>query len=137
MRKTPLERTSTLKRGRRKPRVTPGGFKPHQFRQAAQMQIACAVTGSTGPWDAHHVIESQEVGRRGGDRYEPRNALRLSYLAHNQHTSAMRSVRLTELRDENVDYAFELMGPAAYPYLIRMYDGTDVRVERAIAELES
>lgn len=130
-------RRAPLKRSRPKSKVTPGGFKPHQFWQAALLQGSCAVTGSRGPWEAHHVVESQTVAREGGDRYDPRNALRLSYQAHHGHTSAMRRVRLQELRDENIEYAFEVMGRAAYVHLTRMYDGHDHRVELAIAELEA
>lgn len=143
MKRTPLTRSSNLRKRRSRPkaRITVGGYLPHDFWLAAQAQGHCAVTkapaGRKGPWEAHHVIEKQEVGSRGGDRYDPRNALRLNELAHTRHTRAVRRVRLQELRDENIAFAFELMGRAAYVYLNRMYDGTDTRVELAIAELEA
>lgn len=129
-------RRTELKRGRRQSKVTPGGYTHEQFHEAAREQYRCAVTGIRGAWQPHHVIEQQEITRRGGDIYDPRNALRLALRAHERHTLAVRRVRASELKDCNIDFAFELMGRGAYPYLMRMYDGTDTRIELAIAELE-
>lgn len=52
------------------------------------------------------------------------------------HRRGTRVVRLRELRSCHIDFAFDLLGRAAYPYLMRMYDGSDTRIELAIAELE-
>lgn len=41
---------------------------------------------------------------------------------------------LSAISDAVIEFAFELMGLAAYVYLRRMYDGFDERVELAVAE---
>lgn len=105
------------------------------FREAGRAQGVCQVSGSRGPWDAHHVIEAQELRRRQTDEWDSRNVLRVSRRVHEQHTLAVKRIPLRCLTDENVAYAFELMGLAAYPYLRRFYDGHDERVELALAEL--
>lgn len=135
MRRSALKRGSGLKRRWPKQRVGIN-YTARDFHEAARLQGVCAVTARHSAWHAHHVVEAQHVVREGGDRYDPRNALRLTVRAHEQHTSAMRRLRAQELRDENIAYAFELLGRAAYPYLMRMYDGSDDRIELAIAELE-
>lgn len=132
-----LARKSKLGRGRPRPKTPITNPARAAFRAAASAQVLCAVTRRGGPWHPHHVIEAQEIKRRGGDEWDPRNALRLSVRAHERHTLAVRRVELKQLRDENVEFAFELMGTAAYVYLGRMYSGFDPRVELALAELEA
>lgn len=132
-------RRTAIKRKPGKKYVNPGPHTSTDFWAAARDQESCAVTrgaAAFGPWDAHHCVEKAEIKKRHGDIYDPRNAIRLTDRAHERHTHAVRRVRLQELRDENIAFAFELMGRAAYVYLLRMYAGSDPRVELAIAELE-
>lgn len=136
-RKTGLKRGSGIKRGaglKQTRRRKVDQVKRDLFREAAQAQKCCQVSNSGGPWDPHHVIEKQEIRKRGGDIWDTRNALRISERVHSQHTLAVKRIPIKKLRDENIEFAFELMGLAAYVYLRRMYDGFDERVELAVAE---
>jgi hypothetical protein len=60
------------------------------FKMAAAGQVVCAVCGRGGNFDAHHVIEQQELKDRGLWLWDPRNALRLCARpdmgCHQQHT---------------------------------------------------
>ncbi|MDQ1584508.1 MAG: hypothetical protein QOF36_2562 [Microbacteriaceae bacterium] len=108
------------------------------FRMAAARQVVCAVCRRGGSFDSHHVIEKQELERRGLWKWDPRGALRLCKGAlgcHDQHTykGGADRVPLAKLTTENIDYAFEVLGPFAYDYLKRRYSGEDPRVERRLA----
>lgn len=135
MRRTsPLKRT-TMRQKRRRRQPVQIELK-RAFRAAALAQRVCAVTGSNGAWDAHHVIEAQELRRRGGDDlWNTRNALRLARRVHERHTTATELVPLKALTDENLEFAVDLMGLSAYVYLTRHYAGRDERLELLIAEL--
>lgn len=147
MKRTELKRRSGLKRNatmRQKMRArtrrdVPPGQRPPEvqaFWEAARDQGVCAVTGYRGrDWEAHHVVEAQELRGRRVNEWDPRNALRLSRRVHERHTLALKRVPLNCLTDENIEYAVELMGVGAYPYLKRYYSGHDERLELAIAEL--
>jgi hypothetical protein len=109
------------------------------FKMAAAKQVVCAVCRRGGSFDAHHVIEKQELERRGLWKWDPRGALRLCKGAlgcHDQHTykGGDDRVPLAKLTTENVDYAFEVLGAFAYDYLKRRYSGEDSRVERRLEE---
>jgi hypothetical protein len=99
------------------------------FREAAREQRVCAVTGQGGrAYHAHHAVRVQDVRAHGGDPHDPRNALRLAAQAHLDHHSGAHRIALTALTDQNIEYAFELMGPRAFDYLRRHYDGEDPRL---------
>lgn len=111
---------------------------PESFHLEARFQRACAVCGATGEFDAHHVVERQELRRRGLPEWDTRNALRLCQIlgavggnCHSGQSTGLRRVRLDQLRDENLEYAFEALGAFAYFYLRRRYVGEDSRVEAA------
>lgn len=106
------------------------------FWDSARAQRVCAVTGLQGEFDPHHVVEKQWLRQHGLDPWDPRNALRLSTIAHARHTNAFKRVPMKCLRDENIAFAFEVMGPGAHFYLRRRYTGYDPRVELALAESE-
>lgn len=84
----------------------------------------------------HHVVYEQEIRRRKGDIADGRNALCLCQSCHAAHHHRNRPVLLRALRDENYEFAFELMGPAAYEYLRRRYGGSDPRLEAWLARIE-
>lgn len=78
----------------------------------------------------HHVVYRQEVERVGGEVWDPRNSLTLCDGCHSSHhRRGSRIVPLSVLRDENYEYAAELLGrEAAYEYLRRRYVGEDPRL---------
>lgn len=108
------------------------------FWDAARMQTVCAECGRGGSFDAHHVIERQELRNQGLNEWDLDNALRLCDRpvggCHQNHTAASKRVRLERLTDRNIDFAFRALGPAAYDYLKRRYGGDDPRVERKLKE---
>lgn len=107
---------------------------PESFWLEARWQKCCAECDATGEFDAHHVIERQWLRRQGLPEWDTRNALRLCPLTggcHGGQTSKLHKIQLTNLLDENIAYAFEVMGAAAYFYLRRHYAGEDPRVEEA------
>lgn len=106
----------------------------------ARSQGVCAVCGKGGPFEAHHVLERQELSRRGLPEFDTRGALRLCKEAvgncHSRHTTATRRVKFSELTEENISYAFEALGPFAIDYLTRRYEVDDGRVEAALQRAE-
>lgn len=115
------------------------------FRLEAQAQRVCAACRKTGPFHAHHVVDKatlRSYGRTGNAQYDTRNALRLcegldTNRCHFQHENVRplvrphegerrtERVRTCELTDENITYAFEVLGAYALDYLRREYDDTD------------
>lgn len=109
------------------------------FHAAAARQKRCASCGASDRFQAHHVIYRQHLRARGLSEWDPRNALRVCHevcpaRCHARHHNATARINLTALTDDNVAYAFEVLGAGAYDYLRRYYDGKDPRLERALAE---
>jgi hypothetical protein len=146
----PLKRNKGLKRGKplRRKRFHPQ-YKPtpeaiasaekrarQEFRLAAMEQRVCAVCGKATPyWDAHHVVERQYLSQNGHPIWVKRNSLRVCDQhskddCHGKHTRGTRRIKLRELTDDNIEYAFALLGLYAYDYLRQHYDGKDPRIER-------
>ncbi len=112
---------------------------PDEFYAAGYAQRVCAVTGkATNRYngDVHHVVEKQWLRINHGPKWDPRNALLLRTDVHELHTSKMRKVPLRCLLDVNIEFAFEMMGAAAYGYLSRHYSGPDERLEDALRACE-
>lgn len=110
------------------------------FWEAARDQRVCAVTGKAGEFEAHHVVAKEFLKRLGKDPWDPRNALRLLPRIHEQHTNAFDAdhiVRIRQLKDVNIEYAFEVLGAGAHFYLRRHYAGYDPRIELALANTEN
>lgn len=117
------------------------------FLRAAWRQRACAVSRDGRDWDpkvgknweAHHVVEAAELKRRGLHHllWDERNALRLRPDVHRRHTNRMEPVPLRCLKQDNIDFAFEIMGAGAKDYLDQKYTGTDARVQRAFEVTEA
>lgn len=117
---------------------------PSSFWHEAQSQRCCAVCHSIAPWHAHHVVDKQVLKRQGLQRnelYDTRNALRLCQMVgvsnrcHFQHENRRRLVKTSELLDQNIEYAFEVLGSYAPYYLRDEYD--DSAGDPRIVELES
>jgi hypothetical protein len=94
--------------------------------------------GGSTVGNQHHVVYRQEVRREGGDVWDGRNALALCEGCHSSHhRRGDRVVPLTALRDENYDFARELLGGGrAYEYLRRRYAGEDPRLEALLINEE-
>lgn len=151
-RKKGLKRTGFKKKNRkpiqRKYRPTPKMVEAlraeaqKEFKEFARRQVVCAACGDPDShWDAHHVVESQWLKKNHHVLWLPNNALRLCDQfsqndCHGLHTRKLKKVKLRDLLDENIAFAFNIQGPAAYDYLTRHYDGEDPRVERALKESE-
>jgi len=113
------------------------------FHDEARFQMCCAVCGSTKGFHAHHVVYEQVLDKRygitGKAAFDTRNALRICTEAgnncHSHHHHAVRKIMTVELTDENVAYAFEIMGLYAADWLRQYYDD-DVQDSR-ILKLES
>lgn len=102
------------------------------FKNEARHQRVCAVCHSPGAYDPHHVVEKKELKKRGLSEWDTRNALRLCKIlgapggnCHSRHTTYTRLVKTGELRDENIEFAFEALGLYAYDYLRRHYDDSE------------
>lgn len=142
MKRTEITRTA-MKRSR--PKVEAMSREREAWLEEGRRQGACAVTGwssRVAPYHVHHVIYEQELKRRWGaaynaaKKYDVRNALRVATVVHGQHHTAHKRIPLTALRQQNIDYAFELLGAYAYDYLTTHYRGHDERVELAFAEAQ-
>lgn len=120
------------KKGLRKtapPRVSSDEIDQHRmFIEAARVQPKRQVADDPdpdGPWDPHHAVKRQHLDDRGLPPYDVRNAFRCSRAAHDRHEfSPTGRIKTRELRDENVAYAFEVLGAGAIHYLRRYYDDT-------------
>jgi hypothetical protein len=121
-----------------------------RFAQAAWEQRGCAVTldqrdylpvGPKGKnWEAHHVVEKSWLKRHGFGPsiiWDPRNSLRVRPDVHRRHTNRSKPIPIACLLPQNIEFAFEVMGPTADEYLHRMYSGDpDPRVKRAFTLAE-
>lgn len=88
----------------------------------------------------HHVIYEQEVRKHGGDISDGRNAFKMCWDDHGrQHDGSSWHVKTKWLRDENIEFAFELLGLAAEYYFERHYDNSDPdpRIREAVARMET
>lgn len=106
------------------------------FHDEARWQAVCAVCHKGGAFHAHHVILEQHLVKLGWPRYDTRNARRIcTATCHHRHHHRIRRIRIVELTDENLVYAFMVFGIATGDYLARYYD-TDPDDPR-IAQLTS
>lgn len=113
------------------------------FHDEARFQLCCAVCGSTKGFHAHHVVYEQvlekKYGITGNAIFDTRNALRIctedGNNCHSRHHHAVRKIMTVELTDDNIAYAFEIMGLYGADWLRQYYDD-DVE-DRRIVKLES
>lgn len=110
------------------------GDEADKIRWRSQAAARCVCCGSDDRLQLHHVIYAQNVRRAGGDPWDPRDSLTTCIRCHcGHHHGTKGRIALTLLRDENLDFAFELLGAAAYDYLRRHYAGDDPRLEERLA----
>lgn len=96
----------------------------------------------------HHVVYEQELRRRWKSGQvdmarwptkkrlleDCRNLIDMCqphHFAH--HDGATGRILTTMLPDEALEFAFELLGPYAYDYIKRHYEGADPRLESLLA----
>lgn len=120
---------------------------PSSFHAEARYQRVCAACGQARPFHAHHVVYEQELRRTLGlpkrhpGLYDTRGALRLCCVmdanCHLRHHHGIRVVRTEKLTDDNIAYAFEVLGLYGADYLRAKYDDGlhDSRIMKA--ELEA
>lgn len=131
-RRAPLARTA-LRRRRKKTLTAAEQAERLRFESAAAAQERCANCGSEGAWDPHHAgVYEQELRRLKLPLWDPENALRLCWRCHALHHAPASKLALSILRDENINYAFGVLGPRGYDYLRRRYTGQDRRLEAAL-----
>lgn len=97
--------------------------------EAARDQRCCAKCGGAGGFEAHHVIERRFLKANQLPQFVSSNALRLCSDCHAAHTNRSQPLELRHLTDENIEYAFTLLGQYANSYLRMLYDGEDDRLE--------
>lgn len=78
--------------------------------------------GTSDVLHQHHVIYRQHVRDQGGDEWNPDNALSLCARCHGRHHRRGAVLPVAALRDENIQFAVALLGPAAVVYLSRYYE---------------
>lgn len=109
------------------------GDEAEKIRWRSQAGTACVVCGGDDRLQLHHVVYEQHVRRAGGNPWDPRDSLTTCTHCHTGHHHGVRSrISLALLRDENYAFAAELLGPAAFDYLRRHYQGDDERLERLL-----
>lgn len=111
------------KRGSRNPAYTTG-WTVRRNEWLASAGDSCRICGSGHRLHLHHVVYEQHVRREHGDVFDPRNGLTLCMTCHMRHHHAVdQRIHVDNLRDENIEFARELLGDAAELYFIRYYDG--------------
>ena len=112
------------------------GDEADKIRWRSQAADSCVVCGSSDRLQLHHVVYEQRVRAAGGDACDPRDSLTTCIRCHCGHHHGLRGrIPLTLLREENLDFAFDLLGTAAYDYLKRHYVGEDARLEAYLSAI--
>lgn len=83
----------------------------------------------------HHVVYRQHLRQHGGDVLDGANFLPMCLSCHAAHHNASWRIPVSCLRDENLAYASELLGLAAFDYFVRRYaDDGDPRLDELLEE---
>lgn len=113
----------------------PKAATPARIAVFADTVWTCRSCGYDWGVELHHVVYQQELRKRGGNPSDGRNALALCRDCHAAHHNRSRPLPLEVLRDENYEYARELLGAGvAYEYLVRRYVGEDIRLAALLDE---
>jgi 5-methylcytosine-specific restriction endonuclease McrA len=139
LKRSQLKRTGPPKRRRKRQRDTREQAEIRAFVERAASQPRCANCPSTGAWHAHHAgVYEQNLRLLGRRLWDPDNALRLCVRCHMaHHHSHSGRLALSILRDENIRYAFDVLGIRADAYLRRRYRGRDPRLARELARCQA
>lgn len=102
---------------------------PKSFWLEARSQRVCRRCGSTGAFQAHHVVAKQTLKRERAPLYDPRNSMRLCVNCHMSFEGGGVEITLASLTQQEICFAFEALGSGAGVHLERRYaGGTDPRV---------
>lgn len=79
---------------------------------------------------SHHVVYEQELDNRGLPKFDRRNLMALCVDCHLGHHNGPpeNQIPVSLLSDGNLEYAFEMLGPYAYDYVLKHYSGFDSRL---------
>lgn len=145
MKQTPLKtdpfKTAAFhQRGRgkfdRKPPARPDsdGQRWYVAMRGARACVACGGRGDARGLVLHHVVYRQHVRAKGGDEWDPRNALPLCGPCHSAHHARRRVLPIALLPAGALAFARELLGAAVENYLVRYYEGpaTGARVDHQL-----
>ena len=91
----------------------------------------CLACGQRRYVQDHHAVWEQHGGTS-----DPRNLVPLCAPCHYGYHQRSVRIRVERLPAAALDYAFEVLGVAAHPYLLRRYDGEDPRLEERLAVAE-
>lgn len=111
---------------------------PRSFYLEGRYQRTCANCGSAGDFHVHHVISKQRIKRLSAPNipqillYDRRNALRLckgldGKQCHMEYEGGKLVIETKRLKDQNICFIWEVLGPAGINYLDRNYTGVDHR----------
>lgn len=122
----PLKTAAFHRRGRgrldRKPPTPPNRDGAQRWYAALRGIRGCASCGGRIGLVLHHVVYRQHVRARGGDEWDPRNALALCDPCHAAHHRRGRVLPVSLLPAAALIFASELLGEAAENYLARYYE---------------
>lgn len=96
----------------------------------ARLRSNCELCGSDDRIRNHHIIYAQHVRKRGGDEWDPRNAISLCISCHaRQHSGTSFRILVCDLPGEFWSFGKELLGDALWDYLARHYDDGNTKLE--------
>jgi hypothetical protein len=97
------------------------------FRKAGR-HLRCRACLVRHAVHSHHVVYEQELDDRGLPTHDSRNCMALCLDCHFQHHNGPveRKINIASISDENLAYAFEVLGSYAYDYLRRHYGHHDL-----------
>jgi hypothetical protein len=104
--------------------------------QRAKGGLRCRMCLTRRAVHSHHVVYEAELRRRGLPKYDYANLMALDFDCHLSHHNGSQRIPLSLLSDENLDYAFNILGAYAYDWLGRRYAGTDPRLDERLRQIE-
>ena len=129
MRRTEMKRTRMKRRAPAKVELSAAEeLARDAWHAATARDRTCAHCGQRGQLFGHHVVLARHVRAAGGDVWDLRNRLGVLHACHMAHHSGGLDQRFdqTMLRQENIDFAYELLGDRAQEYLDKHYPRTPV-----------
>lgn len=104
--------------------------------QRAKGGLRCRVCLMKRAAHTHHVFYEGELRRRGLPKYDHANLMALCVDCHFNHHNGSKRIPLSLLTEENLEYAFNILGAYAYDWLRRRYAGEDLRLEERLRRSE-
>jgi hypothetical protein len=127
-RKTPLKQRAPEQRTRKQKQARRAERYTAERNWHASRGARCVGCGASDRLTSHHICYRQHVLRASGDIWDARNSLTLCDHCHAQHHARSKPIPLAYLPDAALEFAFDLLGPAAVDYLGRHYSGDDARL---------